>query len=168
MPKKSSKWVNRSEMAAAAGVTVRTLFNWKEAGTVKAWRIVGKNRVQFDLIKVLSEIGGPVKKPKDKKLDPAPKPQAKAPVISEPETAKQRPPVIVTVQAPAPAPAPAIIEVINERRELSSGEVWLQEMEELRKERLEHEKTVRAKKYEKLTKEGKKWVRPSGFIDPFS
>ena len=51
-----TQWIDRKAMAVAAGVSVRTLFNYKNAGTVTAWRVTGKNRIEFNASKVLAEI----------------------------------------------------------------------------------------------------------------
>lgn len=40
-----------------AGISLRSLLNYKNAGTVTAWKIEGANRVRYDWKKVLKQLG---------------------------------------------------------------------------------------------------------------
>tara|TARA_R110000822_G_scaffold140630_1_gene278319 strand:- start:134 stop:703 length:570 start_codon:yes stop_codon:yes gene_type:complete len=55
MPK-PSKFVDRKVMAEMAGISLRSLLNYKTDGTVTAWKIEDANRVRYDWRKVLKQL----------------------------------------------------------------------------------------------------------------
>ena len=181
MSNRASQWVDRNEMAKAANISLRTLLNYKNSGLITAFRMAGKKRVEYNKKEILKEIGGTMsnrtvgketpkatKATKESKAAKAVKQTTTEQRQGNEEKTKQPPPVIVTVQAPAEQPAPPAVVIIQEREQISSGELFLIEMEGLRKERADQAAEYTRKKYEKLNKEGKRWTRPPGFIDPFS
>jgi hypothetical protein len=49
--------LNRIEMAEMAGISVRSLFNYKASGVVTAFKVKGKNRILFDAEKTMDQLG---------------------------------------------------------------------------------------------------------------
>ena len=168
--KSGKTWIDRKAMAAAAGVSVRTLFNYKNAGTVTAWRVTGKNRIEFNASKVLTEIAkhtGKASAPAQPKASAQPKKEKPRPVTdSQQNEVRELRKTIAHLEAriakleQAPAPeAPARNVTIVQPRQLpvtdepkATGGEWLAEMEKIRLEREEYLKN-RPKSKKEIQKE---------------
>jgi len=50
-------YLNRVEMAKMAGISVRSLFNYKASKVVTAFKIKGKNRILFDAERTMDQLG---------------------------------------------------------------------------------------------------------------
>ena len=50
-------YLNRVEMAEMAGISVRSLFNYKASKVVTAYKIKGKNRILFDAERTMDQLG---------------------------------------------------------------------------------------------------------------
>ena len=164
--KSAKTGVNRKAMAAAAGVSVRTLFNYKNAGTVTAWRVTGKNRIEFNATKVLAEIA------KHTGKAPTPTAETRQQKQTRPTTEKQlnevqelrktiahlEARIAKLEQAPAPEAPPRNVTIVQPRQlpvtdaPKATGGEWLAKMEQIRIEREEYLKN-RPKSKEEIQKE---------------
>ena len=164
--KSRKTWINRKAMAASAGISVRTLFNYKNAGTVTAWRVTGKNRIEFNATKVLEEIAKhtgkaatPTDQPKkQKQTRPTTQKQLNEVRELRKTIAHLEARIAKLEQAPAPE-APARNVTIVQPRQLpvtdepkATGGEWLADMEKIRLEREEYLKN-RPKSKEEIQKE---------------
>ena len=173
--KSRKTWIDRKAMAAAAGVSVRTLFNYKNAGTVTAWSVTGKNRIEFNASKVLTEIAKHTGKAATQpKASAQPKKEKPRPVTdSQQNEVRELRKTIAHLEAriakleQAPAPeAPARNVTIVQPRQLpvtdepkATGGEWLAKMEQIRIEREEYLKN-RPKSKEEIQKEKDRFKIP--------
>jgi hypothetical protein len=144
MPKKDATWADRHEMAKAANISVRTLFNYKNEGLITAFRIVGKNRIQFNVDAVLDEIGGPAAPRKSRKAETPP---AAAPKVT------------VTITEPA-SESWTDVQTVDEK----GGVKWSEMMEKQREERERHLKKMQTSRTPQKIEE----FKPAPDLDPFS